>query len=947
MANTRTGTRESAGGAAAIARPRRIGAFPHAVFLARARCAVIRRHGLCNDAKAGLRRAGGADRVRASVAPAIRRLNVGTPAHANLLRLYHTAQENTLGVVTHYRSECRSPRRASAFRTLHPRRRRSPSCAAARIWAVVSVLAAIAAGCRRDASSDGSAAASGRANDSLARYVATAPQEPAAFLDWAWDALQRTPDPQPPPEPRLPQPQWPIVRLGARFDPVNVRSEWRPGDQAAEALLRRGPFASDADAPDFRYRRTQRTALRSAPIWRMEFLNLGLDRRQVGRIELVDLEVPGGEYIQLNWPGPAVMDGGGQDQFTPAAWVRVPIAEHGKPRTISIPTDGLAFWAGPLDFLNIEFDGKPEAPVKLRELRLYGRARAFPQAAGPARVALGNHLRDALYARAPAEILFPGVPIPADGRFQAGLAFMSGEAGEGDSARPAGGDGGAVAFELIVRSAGEDTDVSRESVTDAGRWRETSHSLSQWAGQTVDLVLRANSSRPDVVAFWGAPCVYQPLAKPPLAILYLIDTLTSTRMGLYGYERPTTPRLAALAEQGAWLRNMYCNSPMTVISVKDLLLGVPAVQHGVHTYSTYAPDYLVPLPAALRAAGYATAMFSTNVVAGPREKSDRGFDSFFDCVPDTWGDEADRTVPIEQALEWLAAHRDRPAFMYIHTAEPHAPYFPPPGFRGRFDADYAGPIDGSIQSMHEVQSERDIAHARALYDEEVLYADHRFGLFADALAQAGLLDGATILVTADHGEHLFEHGEWAGGHGVRHLYEEALRVPLIVRGPAVRARGPIERPAQLLDVMPTMLDLLGVAAPAPPAGESLAPLLRGEAGGAEPARDIVTCAVTQRKDVQRYVLNESGRWKLICGRATTPGFVMDESVQRFELYDLHADPGEQRDVLHEHPDVVRRLVAKLLRFKDQHRPYDVEATPGEVEFDAKQLRELRSLGYVP
>lgn len=109
----------------------------------------------------------------------------------------------------------------------------------------------------------------------------------------------------------------------------------------------------------------------------------------------------------------------------------------------------------------------------------------------------------------------------------------------------------------------------------------------------------------------------------------------------------------------------------------------------------------------------------------------------------------------------------------------------------------------------------------------------------------------------------------------------------------------------------------------------------------------MTSAVTQRKDVQRYVINESGRWKLICGRATTPGFVMDESVQRFELHDLHADPGEQRDVLHEHPDVVRRLVAKLLRIKDQHRPYDVEATPGEVEFDAKQLRELRSLGYVP
>ncbi|MEP0846307.1 MAG: sulfatase-like hydrolase/transferase, partial [Phycisphaerae bacterium] len=283
----------------------------------------------------------------------------------------------------------------------------------------------------------------------------------------------------------------------------------------------------------------------------------------------------------------------------------------------------------------------------------------------------------------------------------------------------------------------------------------------------------------------------------------------------------------------------------------------------------------------------------------------------------------------------------------IHTAEPHAPYLPPPGFRGRFDADYSGPIDGSIQSMHQVQSERDIAHARALYDEEVLYADHRFGLFVDALSHARRLDDATILVTADHGEHLFEHGEWAGGHGVRHLFEEALRVPLIVCGPAVRARGPLDRPAQLLDVMPTILDLLGVAAPAALAGESLAPLLRAQPAGPGPARDIVTCALTQRKDVQRYVINESGRWKLICGRATTPGYVMDESVQKFELYDLKADPGEQRDVLREQPDVVRRLVAKLLSFKDQHRPYDVQAPPEQVEFDAKQLRELRSLGYVP
>ncbi len=796
-------------------------------------------------------------------------------------------------------------------------------------------------GCRSESPAPAgrsSAPAQSAWDEDLPAYVADAPADPAAFVEWAWDALQRETPPIAPLAPAFAPPRWNVVHLAERV--ATGSGDAVEGPTAESVLLSRGPYDSREATPDFRCRFARQTIQRGARLWRVEFLNLGLRREQVGRIDLVDLELGDCEYLQLAWQGPQVTEIKETEMFTPAAWVRVPVKRAADRQTLQIPTDGLPFWSGPLDYLYLEFEEKPDAPLRLGALRLLGRTEAFSQPIGVCRVALDGHLRNAIHQRGGRELRIPEVVVPPDGRFQSGIGLLRDEGaapavetGEDATARPG--------LEVAVQSEGQETVVLSSPAPSPGSWSEVSASLAPWAGRSVELVLRAPDSG---VALWGAPVVYQPVENAPRLILYLIDTLTSTRMGLYGYQRPTTPRIAAFAEHGVWFQNMRSNSPMTVISVKDMLLSAPAVQHGAGAYSAAPPEHLVPFPQTLLRSGFATAMFSTNVVAGPREKSDRGFESFFDCVPDTWGDEADRTVPIEQALAWLDQRRDRPTLAYIHTAEPHAPFFPPPGFAGRFAADYHGPVTGSIQSLHQVRDERDIEHARALYDEEVLYADHRFGLFIDALERAGMLENAHILITADHGEQLFEHGDW--GHGVKHLFEEVLRVPLVLRGPQVTRRGRIDFPAQTLDIAPTLLAIADVPAPTPLAGENLMPIARGEADDRAP-RDVVSCAVSERKGVMRFVINEHTGWKLICGRATTPGYAREVGVVNFELFYLPDDPFEQNDRMGGDAEAFRRLVAKLLRYKATHPPSAQDAPDAPAEFDAKQLRELRSLGYVP
>jgi len=785
------------------------------------------------------------------------------------------------------------------------------------------LIALLAAGCDR---STGAAQAGPQEADG------DGPADFGAFLTWAEERL-REPVPEvelPTPAPRT-EPKWPVVRLDdlRAVRKARRQSGWQPTQESQEALAALGPFRSEQPSASFRVR-----AARSPTRDGQQAIELGIGGfrvrcERVGAIEL-ELRVPFGREVTLAWGK--------------AGQIVVPLSTNDDFETVRVLTDGFAEWEGPLEAITLVTDGpgQPGAVIEIRALRFLPRSNAYTEAMGVKRVRLGSELRTALYMHAPGAITYEDVELPLDARLQVGLGAVSQADRSADVAATAGAQ-----FTITVARQGAEEVVLRETIAPTEQWTDFSASLKKWSGQDVTITLRCSSKAPGAVAFWANPILYEPADDAPIFVVYLIDTLAGEHISLLGYPRQTMPRLTALAEQGAWFPAMYSNSSRTIESIPDLMLSMPTERHGVHHNSTAAQPELDTLAELLRGQGFATVSFCTNVNAGPRQGMDQGFDTFIDKIG-YWWTGGDRTVPLDEAMRWVETHRERPMFLYVHTAEPHAPYAPPEGYQGRFDPDYDGDIDGTynrattFRNIRNPQAQlRDLQHVAALYDEELLYADARLGMFLDRLGQAGVTPRLDVLVTSDHGEEFLQHGTWE--HGLN-VHNEQTRVPLVAFGRSVRPQGRIEAPAQVMDILPTVLDLLGAAPPPRPlGGVSLAPLLRGEGQG--PAERLLYGSNhnyrIERNLIEYYVI-EPGAWKLLYGSRPVPSTSGAES--RWALYDLKQDPTERVSVLSEHPDVARRLIDAVLRWRRDNPPY--ARTPDVTVIDAAQIRDLQNLGYV-
>ena len=272
-----------------------------------------------------------------------------------------------------------------------------------------------------------------------------------------------------------------------------------------------------------------------------------------------------------------------------------------------------------------------------------------------------------------------------------------------------------------------------------------------------------------------------------------------------------------------------------------------------------------------------------------------------------------------RAKAWLERQHDgRPFFLFVHYYDPHAPYVPPPPFAGRFTPDDATPLEKEI----------------AAYDEEIAYTDSQLGLLLDALDELGLAEDTLVVVTADHGEGLMDHGHMA--HGV-HIYEEQVRVPLLVRLPGVVAAGTRPQgPVELLDLAPTLASLLGTPAPSPFRGRNLAPVLRGEAE-LDPDHPV---HLFRRHYADRDDRDDPGapRGVQYGVRVGAWKYIERPAEGAPELYDLQADPEERQDRIRWRADVAARLAPLLVRGAED-APDSAALTPEEAE-------RLRALGYV-
>jgi len=524
--------------------------------------------------------------------------------------------------------------------------------------------------------------------------------------------------------------------------------------------------------------------------------------------------------------------------------------------------------------------------------------------------------------------------------------------------------GGSVHFDVQVVIDGVTEllisgDIELDSSA-ADRWHPVEAALPPGSG-TAHLVFRTEWRSPSsdtlpagardlVRACHANPLLTVGSEKPrsPNVLFFSVDTLRADHLGCYGYDRSTSPRLDALAQRGVLFENCFSSSPWTLPSYGSLFTSLHPTQHragiskSAAAWRNEAPiesdpeakrreTLLLDVPTLaelLAGNGYRTAALFANPFLHPRSGLDRGFSEY------TWFQYSARSA-VDLAMTWLDRNNDVPTFLFVQVTDPHWPYAPPEPFDALFSQTAAR--DERVPNLKDLRRSEPAQETRRqlvdLYDGEIAFADAEFGRLIDHLAKNGTLDDTLVVFHSDHGEEFWDHGGFEHGHAI---HSELLRVPLILHWPKALGK-PLRVPnhVRTLDVLPTILDLVGIERPATIGGSSLVPYLGEESSPFH---------------LQNYA--ESLLWgpplfeHAEVKSLTVDGFkiVLPDGDGAPLLYDVINDPLEQTNLAEVRPAETRSLVRQLRRFHD--RLLGVERESPVSEPSAAELEMLRQLGYV-
>ena len=449
-----------------------------------------------------------------------------------------------------------------------------------------------------------------------------------------------------------------------------------------------------------------------------------------------------------------------------------------------------------------------------------------------------------------------------------------------------------------------------------------------------------------------------PREGPPDIVLIVIDTLRADRVSSYGYPRPTTPNLDALALRGVRFANASSTSSWTIPAHASLFTGLLPARHRATQENIRLPDAPATLAEQLGARGYRTFAASANALVAPPTGLDRGFDGFGATWRNAAGDP--RIHPNQRAVREFLDDLDpeSPMFLYVNYMEVHGPYEPPEPFRSEFASGAPPPLDAHETAAYYLDSSGiprgRFAELSDLYAGEVAYADALLGELLADLDDAGRLEHALVVVTSDHGENLGEHEHFRH---VFNLYASAVRIPLVMALPGrERAGDVVDSAVSLVDVHATVLATAGV----PPTAES-------------PGRDLRAPIASDPIFAEYYYPHQALELFTPEERAShadvlAPYLRRLRSIERdgvrliwssngeHELYDLNTDPGERRNLIGDprYADRERDLHALLAEFIAREAaewPTD-PAAPSERkeaplgDLDPEAAEHLRALGYL-
>lgn len=506
----------------------------------------------------------------------------------------------------------------------------------------------------------------------------------------------------------------------------------------------------------------------------------------------------------------------------------------------------------------------------------------------------------------------------------------------------------ATTFEVVVGADGEEEQRLFKATAQGSKWEEARVDLAAWAGKVarLDLITRGEAGE----AGWGEPDLMRPGAAPTAPavkpqnrarnlIYILMDT---ARQDVYPPFNSRThvkaPAMEKLALDSVLFANAYANDNWTKPGVATALSGLYSSTHGTVYQSSVLPRTVKLLPQHLKAHGFDTAAFIANGYISRKFGFKKGWNIWRNHIREELPHDAEQVYA--DALKWLSKPRDKRAFLYIQTIDPHVPYavpskylklYYPKEYRGRLGPSVSGYetkdfLDGKIPL-----TEDDKQYIRGLYDGEITYHDKHMGLFLDALAKQGRLDDTLVVVSNDHGEEMFEHGKVGHGHS---LHEELIRCPLLLRFPKLLPKNKrISTVVGLVDLAPTVLQLLGVS---PLPGMEGASLVNEAFGVSPPGGGY---AIAEWHSHSRAV--RLGPYKLITSTKT-------------QLYKVTDDPSEQEDLSATHPLARRACEIHLyeaLAVPSKHQRL-LGTSPGRrhrstrTNIGAKLKRQLEALGYI-
>ncbi len=467
-----------------------------------------------------------------------------------------------------------------------------------------------------------------------------------------------------------------------------------------------------------------------------------------------------------------------------------------------------------------------------------------------------------------------------------------------------------------------------------------------WHTQTAILIERSLGGHPARVGESRAP---------DHVILITIDTLRADHLSCYSDDAPPTPNIDQLATDGVRFARTTAPSPWTLPSMASIVTGLYPDTHRVTDRTAQLAGEAVTLAEFVRADGYATAATVKNHFLRPQYNFLQGFGpytSFPPHVPPKRGSigalivrsyieslpfEISVEKQVDHALDWCAQNEESKSFFWLHTFDPHYPYEPPERFRPPGTPPER--IGYSFDRMLEIRGDKftptDVEKAwiHQLYEAEVRHVDEQIGRLIEGLRSLGVYDEALIVLTSDHGEELWEHGEFEHGHT---LYEELLHVPLIIKGPGIPGGLSVETRVSPASVLPTVLDVLEI----PHDRKRLATPSLAALWNAPAERFYEPPFVSNHllyNETQECVIFEDMKYIHPLGGSAEM------------LFDLAADPAEMNNLAPERPDALPRFQGLIARHRMQAealRGINALVETAEVSLDEKSIKDLQALGYL-